>query len=465
MPPDRRSACTSRGTTQASGLRTVGDVNRPIRHAASADVLGGTARTVGRGLVEVLIAADPQPAWQRRGLRWLANGATALGAVFVLLTLWGAMIALREVAPATQPPGVLIASELLAMLLLAVRYPLLAWRFGLLVSLTVPLIQGEPRIQAPDAVALVAVFCLGAMRHDRAVLWWMWALMVGGTWIWGRPSWERPAIISLCLTALAVALDSIAASRRARHDLAEQVERSDLEEARRAVLEERTRIAREMHDVVAHHMSMIAVQAETAPYRLGDLPESARAEFATLNASARAALADMRKLLRVLRSDEPASKTPQPRLSDLPELVQATRRAGVAVELSMRPPKGDVPSAVEVCAYRIVQEALSNARRHAGGSEVVVSIERDGDSLRLEVRNGRGSAAAPGPREGRAGLGLVGMRERVALIGGSLSAGPTELGGFLVAACLPLRDTLSVPEPQSLEDTGDQSDTTVEEHR
>ena len=193
--------------------------------------------------------------------------------------------------------------------------------------------------------------------------------------------------------------------------LAEPVERSDLEESRRAVLEEPTRIAREMHDVVAHQMSMIAVQAETAPYRLGDLPESARAEFATLNTSARAALADMRKLLRVLRSDEPASNTPQPRLSDLAELVQATRRAGVTVELSMRPLKGDVPSAVEVCVYRIVQEALSNARRHAGGSDVAVSVERDGDSLRLAVRNGRGAAAGPGSNGERPGLGLVGMLE------------------------------------------------------
>lgn len=218
------------------------------------------------------------------------------------------MIAVRQVAPSTQPPGVLIVSELLAMLLLAVRYPLLAWRFGMIVSLTVPLIHGEPGIAAPDAVALVVVFCLAAVRHSRALSWWMWALMVAGTWIWARPLWERPAIISGCLTAVAVAVGSIADSRRARHALAEQVERSDWAEARQAVLEERTRIAREMHDVVAHHMSMIAVQAETAPYRLDDLPKDARAEFAAVNASAKAALADMRKLLRVLRSDEPTSK-------------------------------------------------------------------------------------------------------------------------------------------------------------
>lgn len=429
----------------------------------TAEALAGTTRAVRRGLVEILAAPDPKPGWQRRGARWLATGATVLGGVFVVLTFWGAMIAVRQVAPATTPPGVLIASELLAMLLLSVRYPLIAWRFGLVVSLTVPLIQGEPGIQAPDTVALVVVFCIAGLRHDRPVLWWMWALMVGGTWIWARPMWERPVIISLCLTAVAVALDSVAASRRARHALAEQVERSDLEESRRAVLEERTRIAREMHDVVAHHMSMIAVQAETAPYRLGDLPESARAEFATLNNSARAALTDMRKLLRVLRSDEPASKAPQPRLSDLPELVQATRRAGVHVELSMPAVKGEIPPGVEVCAYRIIQEGLSNARRHAGGSEVTVSVERDGDALRLAVRNGCGTAASPGSNGERPGLGLVGMQERVGLLGGSFSAGPTAGGGFLVAACLPLRDIPSVTEAGSLEGNSDQNGTTVEE--
>jgi signal transduction histidine kinase len=420
---------------------------------------------VARGLVDVLAAPDPRVAWQRRGARSLGNGAAAIGAVFVLLTFWGAMIAVRQVAPATQPPGVLIASELLAMLLLAARYPLLAWRFGLLVSLTVPLIHGEPGIQAPDAAALVVVFCLAALRHDRAVLWWMWALMMAGTWIWARPLWERPAIISVCLTAVAVALDSLAASRRARYALAEQVERSDLADARRAVLEERTRIAREMHDIVAHHMSMIAVQAETAPYRLGDLAENAKAEFATVNASARAALADMRKLLRILRSDEPTSKTPEPRLSDLRELVQATRRAGVAVDLSMRPVNGAIPSGIEVCAYRIIQEALSNARRHAGGSDVVVSVERDGDVLRLAVRNGPGTAAHPGSNGERPGLGLVGMQERVALLGGSLSTGPIDAGGFLVEAWLPLRDRPSVTQARSFEYSVDRSEKTVEGHQ
>ncbi len=431
----------------------------------SPEAFAGTVRVVGRGLLEVLAAPDAEPAWRHRGARWLATGATALGAIFVFLTFWGAMIAVRQVAPATEPPGVLVASELLAMLLLSVRYPLLAWRFGMLVSLTVPFIQGEPGIQAPDAVALVVVFCVAAMRHDRSALWWMWALMVGGTWIWARPLWERPALISLCLTVVAVAVDSRAASRRARGALAEQVERSELEEARRAVLEERARIAREMHDVVAHHMSMIAVQAETAPYRLGDLPESTRAEFATLNASARAALADMRKLLRVLRSDEPPSKAPQPRLSDLPELVRATRQAGVAAQLSMRPVRGRIPPAVEVCAYRIIQEALSNARRHAAGSDVEVSVERHGDSLRLAVRNGRGAADGTGSNGERPGLGLLGMTERVALLGGSLTTGPIDGGGFLVAACLPLRDMLPATEARSVEDSGDHAGMTVEERQ
>ena len=112
------------------------------------------------------------------------------------------------------------------------------------------------------------------------------------------------------------------------------------------MLEERTRIARELHDVVAHHMSLIAVRAETAPYRLSDLPESARAEFGSLSEVAREALADMRRLLGVLRHDQPAGLAPQPQLADLPALVDAARRAGVSVELSVPPALDQVPSGV-----------------------------------------------------------------------------------------------------------------------
>ena len=213
------------------------------------------------------------------------------------------------------------------------------------------------------------------------------------------------------------------------------------------MLEERGRIARELHDVVAHHMSLIAVQAETAPYRLSGLPEPARAEFAALSAAAREALADMRRLLGVLRHDQPAPRAPQPQMADLPTLVDAARRAGLPVELSVAPAVGQVPSGVAVCAYRIVQESLSNASQHAPGAAVTVSVGQDGSAVLLQVANGPAAAwngpAGTGPAGNglKAGHGLTGMRERVALLGGSLSAGPAPGGGFVVSARLPLGGT------------------------
>lgn len=125
---------------------------------------------------------------------------------------------------------------------------------------------------------------------------------------------------------------------------------------------------------------------------------------------------------------------------------------------------GAIPPGVEVCAYRIIQEALSNARRHAAGSGVAVSVARDGDVLRLAVRNSRGKSASPDDIGERPGLGFVGMRERVALLGGSLSTGPIDRGGFLVEACLPLRDMPSVTQARTFEYRGEPSDKTLEEH-
>ena len=187
-------------------------------------------------------------------------------------------------------------------------------------------------------------------------------------------------------------------------------------------------------------MSLIAVRAETAPYRLSGLPEPVRAEFGSLSEAAREALADMRRLLGVLRNDEPAGRAPQPRLSDLPVLIEAIRQAGVPVELTAAPALDRVPPGVGMCAYRIVQESLSNASRHAPGAAVKVSVDHGADAVRLRVANGPGKAASPAGNENwnGPGQGLAGMRERAALLGGWLSAGPSPDGGFVVSAMLPL---------------------------
>jgi signal transduction histidine kinase len=424
-------------TTQALRVRTVRAVHLPSRRPTGSYNVAGLLRATGRGLVQVLAGPGPAPAWRSRGHRWGATALTALGVALAVVAAAALVIALNHPRP-PRPSSALELSVALVPLLLAARRPLLAWRAAYLVALFVPFVPGEPRVAALQAAVLVVLFCVAGLRQERSVLWWMWALMLVPIWVWVGPGWEKPAVISVCLTAVTFALDAIATSRRAHEALVRQAEHTELEMARRAVLEERARIAREMHDVVAHHMSMIAVQAETAPYRLDDLTEPALAEFAALSRVARGALVDMRKLLGVLRSDTPAERAPQPQLSDVPELVEATRRAGMAIELSMPDSDGHVPPTVGLCAYRIVQEALSNVGRHAPRARIAVRVEQNDRSVRVAVFNSPATSAVAGTGANRSGHGLVGMRERVALLGGSLSAGPDQVGGFAVSAVLPI---------------------------
>jgi signal transduction histidine kinase len=456
------------------------------------------AAQAGAGLVQVLIGPDPAPVWRSPGRRRAVfGGLTAATLVLCLASLatvsgnWIRVGTIQRVSPAhlgttaqhavvlgpspsdllARPfflPGgwllpmgpmavlVLIALVVVVPLPLAARYPLMGWRIGWLALLLVPLSGATWRGLPWDAVqilVLLVVFCVAGVRHQRPVLWWMWVLTLVPWLLWTRNEHSGLLICALgavAFTALAVLVDAMGSRRRAQRSLAGQAERAELERARRAVLEERARIARELHDVVAHHMSLIAVRAETAPYRLGGLPEQVRDEFGSLSGAAREALADMRRLLGVLRYDQPAARAPQPQLSDLPVLIDAARQAGVPVELSAPPALEQVPASVGVCAYRIVQESLSNASRHAPGAAVTVSVARSGGAVLLRVANGPGAngvVAALTPATGLdelagnghgPGQGLTGMRERVALLGGSLSAGPAPGGGYVVSAVLPL---------------------------
>jgi signal transduction histidine kinase len=342
----------------------------------------------------------------------------------------------------------LLAVPVVAPLPLAARYPMLAWRIGWLALLLVPLVPADWRGGWPwgagQILALLGAFCLAGIRQQRPALWWMWALSLIPWWLWlaaDVPNPNGPAGATIIFTAVAVAVDSIGSRLRSQHALAAQTQRTEAERAQRAVLEERTRIARELHDVVAHHMSLIAVRAETAPYRLPGLSETARAEFGALSEVAREALAEMRRLLGVLRHDQPAALAPQPQLADLPALIDAARQAGVSVELSAPPALGRVPPGVGVCAYRIVQESLSNASQHAPGAAVIVSVGQEAGAVLLRVANGPSGTADSSGDEHGPGHGLTGMRERVALLGGSLSAGPAPGGGFVVSAVLPVGET------------------------
>jgi signal transduction histidine kinase len=213
--------------------------------------------------------------------------------------------------------------------------------------------------------------------------------------------------------------------------------------ARREAAEERTRLARELHDVVAHGMSAIQAQASSARYRLQGLPPEAVDEFEEIAALARASMGEMRALLAVLRNEgAEAEGAPQPTVADIPQLVESARRSGSRVEFDNGLSEADVAGldpVLSLTVYRIVQESLSNVARHATAADTLVRVERAGDQLRIEVRNAppaRALSSGVAPEEG--GHGIRGMRERVDLHHGTLEAMPTREGGFVVRVALPL---------------------------
>jgi signal transduction histidine kinase len=223
------------------------------------------------------------------------------------------------------------------------------------------------------------------------------------------------------------------AALRAR---AERLEAEREERARQAVVAERLRIARELHDVVAHAMSVIAVQAGVANHVIDSRPDQARAALATVETNTRAALVEMRRLLGVLRqAGEPsASLVPAPGLADVPELADQFRAAGLDVDLDVSGEPDGVPDGVELSAYRIVQEGLTNVLRH-GGPRARVRIAYEPGVVRVAI--GDDGPATPRATPPEPGHGLIGMRERVAVFGGSITAGRRPGGGFDVAAALP----------------------------
>ncbi len=253
-------------------------------------------------------------------------------------------------------------------------------------------------------------------------------------------------VLTLLLASLAPAAALAGIARRARSEaLADSAVRqaitgSLLEHTARG---ERARIARELHDVVAHHISMVAVQAETARLATPGLPPAGEQRLLAIGDTARAALTEMRRLLGVLREDARAAtpgppaadRQPQPGLRELNELLDEARDAsGAGTRLILRGSPVPLEAGVELAAFRIVQEALTNARRHAAGAAVDVELHYTGDGLRLIIRdNGPGPPAVLPP----GGHGLPGMRERAAAVGGELQAGAAAGGGFLVTARLP----------------------------
>lgn len=223
---------------------------------------------------------------------------------------------------------------------------------------------------------------------------------------------------------------------RARSQLASREAEAESERDRRAVLEERSRIARELHDVVAHHMSMVVVQAQSAPYRVPDVPPGAKEEFAGIETAARQALTEVRGVLGLLREEQTdAETTPQPSLADVPTLLEASRTAGMDLRWHLELDDDRCPPGTALVLYRVLGEALANASRHAPGATVEVDLLERDDRAELTVRNGPGRLPSPVAGGGR---GIDGMRVRARAVGGQVDADATPDGGFAVHASVPL---------------------------
>jgi signal transduction histidine kinase len=262
-----------------------------------------------------------------------------------------------------------------------------------------------------------------------------------------NPARSDVRVLSVLLAALAPAAAWAGAQWRSRHEAEahtaarQTIDVTVLEHTARG---ERARIARELHDIVAHHISMIAVQAETARLTTTGLPAAGAHQLSAIGDTARAALTEMRQLLGVLREDaeaESADRAPQPGVRQLNELLDQARDAThTGTRLILRGPPDALDPGVDLAAYRIVQEGLTNARRHAPGAAVDVELHYGDDTLRLRIRDN-----GPGPSEPSSapGHGLLGMRERAAAVGGTLRTGPAPGGGFLVEATLPIKAELA----------------------
>ncbi|WP_051966838.1 sensor histidine kinase [Kitasatospora mediocidica] len=370
-----------------------------------------------------------------------------LPAVVVALVPLGWLDLVQHYALGAAPAMVLSVARVAPLLWCRSR-PVFAWGVSLaailLTSLvTRPVSAAEPwpwPVTSLAAEALVLV--LAGSRVERRLSVAMVAAVLTATTVLlaalpGRGGWSNLLPVAVAVVLALVGAEVLRDRAQTRARLAEQERISETERTRSALLEERSRIGRELHDVVAHHMSLIAVRAETAPYRLPDTSAATREEFRAVSGAAREALTDMRRLLGLLRGDEAAERMPQPELAQLADLV---RDAGPSVTLEVAGDLGSVPAAVGVCAYRIVQESLSNARRHANGASVAVRVERSMTHLLIVIQNGPGGAesAATRPSAAGPGHGLMGMRERAALLGGSFSAEGAPGRGFTVTADLPL---------------------------
>jgi signal transduction histidine kinase len=431
--PDPQTPTWRRAAREASDVRSFKDALERLAAAPT----------------ELVVGPEPPPlppgagrfGWlgrYRTPILWLA----AVGAFFLGVQ---ALLNSGGIAEFFVP----VEAALIALPLgLAARTPLRAWRLQVLVAVAAPLFVppggwiGPPWPVTLVFVALYVVYAV-VVRLQLHLVVGVW-LVTSAAILWGylaTGATLNEAYVGIVFATILIALAYLAGTRRRlQSEVVEGRRREREEQARSTLLEERARIARELHDVVAHHMSVIAVRAETAPFRIPGLPDAVKDDMAETSAIAREALTEMRRLLGLLRgADGAAERGPQPGMDRLDGLVAAVRGAGLAVELRVVGDQRPLPSGVELSAYRIMQEALSNTLRHAPGARATVEVHYQPGRLRLRVHNDPPPVPGDRPPAAPAGHGIVGMRERATMLGGTLAAGPTADGGYLVEAVLPLQ--------------------------
>ncbi|RDG38214.1 sensor histidine kinase [Streptomyces corynorhini] len=415
---DSRSNEFRLATGALSGLR------RDLFHDAFAYRPLPPMRTDGR-------VSRQLPRQIRQFVRW-APHALILGPALIMFTVGLSNRDLRELLP-------------VAPLLLTLVRPVGAWWLALWVTAFVNFFSYTYGPWSPATFfGYLAVMTVTAVRTGPRTAGWMWLVTAGYAMLSevflsrGYGSGGATTVPMLFCSALVLLTVSILhVRRRADREVAAQQSATAVERGRRTLLEERTTIARELHDVVAHHMSVVAIQAEAAPYRVENPPPELEQAFVTIRENAVAALTELRRILGVVRADDyEAPDAPQPTLAELDGLLDNVREAGLTVEKTITGAVRELPQGVELSAYRIVQEALSNALRHAPGSTASVEIGYVLGGLGLRIVNTAPSRLVK-PSPG-AGHGVTGMRERVTMLNGEMTAGPTEDGGYEVAAFIPV---------------------------
>ena len=377
-------------------------------------------------------------------------------AAAVLLCMMGASF----VDPNSQGHGGWTARtpDLLSLLLMVLgaaaltlrrRAPMKVLAFTSTASL-VESVTADPR--APVAMSAVIALYTVASTTDRTTSWRVGLLtmtvLTGSAMLAGPLPWYAQENLGIfAWTGMAATAGDAVRSRRAFVDAirerAERAERTREEEARRRVAEERLRIARDLHDVVAHHIALVNVQAGVAAHVMDKRPDQAKEALAHVREASRSALNELRATVGLLRqSGDPEAPTePAPGLHRLDELVGTFHNAGLPVEVARADQDTTLPAAIDLAAYRVIQEALTNVRKHAGAeAKAEVSVVRVGPNIEITVLdNGPGRGAGEdGPQEG-GGHGLLGMRERVTAVGGRCTTGPRYGGGFRVHAILPVK--------------------------